>query len=100
MHTQIAHQFEEKFGKEFAHQAKSNLSGTVNAKVLSTPCTYSWGEGGGKPYSSTEFFTSLQVIHRLGVEPIKKSLIENYLVEIARNYHQEYQPDPSAFLVS
>lgn len=66
----IAHQFEEKFGKEFAHQAKSNLSGTVNAKV----------------------------IHRLGVEPIKKSLIENYLVEIARNYHQEYQPDPSAFL--
>eukprot|EP00731_Ephydatia_muelleri_P026243 Em0018g343a len=66
----IAHQFEEKFGKEFAHQARSNLSGTVNAKV----------------------------IHRLGVEPIKKSLIENYLVEIARNYHQEYQPDPSAFL--
>ena len=40
-----------------------------------------------------------QVIHRLGVEAPKKSLVESYLIEIARNYHIEYEPDPSMFLV-
>ena len=29
----IAHQLENKFGKPFAQQARSNMSGTVNAKV-------------------------------------------------------------------
>ena len=41
-----------------------------------------------------------QVIHRLGAEAPKKSLVENYMVEIARNYHIEYQPDPTMFMVS
>ena len=35
----------------------------------------------------------------MGVEAPKKSLVENYLIEIARNYHVEYEPDPSMFLV-
>ena len=39
-----------------------------------------------------------QVIHRLGVEAPKKSLVENYMIEIARNYKVEYDPDPSMFL--
>lgn len=41
-----------------------------------------------------------QVIHRLGADAPKKSLVENYMVEIARNYHIEYQPDPTMFMVS
>lgn len=40
------------------------------------------------------------MIHRLGAEAPKKSLVENYMVEIARNYHIEYQPDPTMFMVS
>ena len=42
----------------------------------------------------------LQVIHRLGAEAPKKSLVENYMIEIARNYKVDYEPDPSMFLVS
>ena len=42
----------------------------------------------------------LQVIHRLGAEAPKKSLVENYMIEIARNYKVDYDPDPSMFLVS
>ena len=41
-----------------------------------------------------------QVIHRLGAEAPKKSLVENYMVEIARNYHINYQPDPTMFMVT
>ena len=41
-----------------------------------------------------------QVIHRLGIEAPKKSLVENYLIEIARNYHVPYEPDPTALMVS
>lgn len=68
--NQVALQLENKFGKPFAQQARSNMSGTVNPKV----------------------------IHRLGAEPPKKSLVENYMIEIARNYKVEYDPDPSMFL--
>lgn len=68
--NQVALQLENKFGKPFAQQARSNMSGTVNPKV----------------------------IHRLGVEAPKKSLVENYLIEIARNYKVDYEPDPSMFL--
>jgi vacuolar protein sorting-associated protein IST1 len=39
------------------------------------------------------------VIHRLGAEAPKKSLVENYMIEIARNYKVDYDPDPSMFLV-
>lgn len=41
-----------------------------------------------------------QVIHRLGAEAPKKSLVENYMIEIARNYKIDYEPDPTMFLVS
>lgn len=34
------------------------------------------------------------------MEAPKKSLVENYMIEIARNYKVEYDPDPSMFLVS
>ena len=34
------------------------------------------------------------------MEAPKRSLVENYLIEIARNYKVEYDPDPSMFLVS
>ena len=44
-------------------------------------------------------YISCQVIHRLGAEAPKKSLVENYMVEIARNYHIDYQPDPTMFMV-
>ena len=40
------------------------------------------------------------MIHRLGAEAPKKSLVENYMIEIARNYKVDYEPDPSMFLVS
>ncbi len=69
---QIAHQLENKFGKPFAQQARSNMSSTVNPKV----------------------------IHRLGASAPKKSLVENYMLEIARNYKVDYTPDPTMFLVS
>lgn len=46
------------------------------------------------------WYAVLQVIHRLGAEAPKKSLVENYLIEIARNYKIEYEPDPTMFLVS
>lgn len=68
--NQVALQLENKFGKPFAQQARSNMSGTVNPKV----------------------------IHRLGVEAPKKSLVENYMIEIARNYKIDYDPDPSMFM--
>jgi vacuolar protein sorting-associated protein IST1 len=66
----VEKQLENKFGKEFALQARSNMTRTVNQKV----------------------------IHRLGVESPKKSLVENYMIEIARNYKVEYTPDTSALL--
>ena len=96
---------ENKFGKPFVQQARSNLSGTVNPKVrVQRLLMYS-------VYSSSPLSLSLslsrslthrvkQVIHRLGAEAPKKSLVENYMVEIARNYHIEYQPDPTMFMVS
>lgn len=42
----------------------------------------------------------MQVIHRLGADAPKKSLVENYMIEIARNYKIDYDPDPTMFLVS
>ena len=39
------------------------------------------------------------MIHRLSVDAPKKSLVENYMIEIARNYKVEYEPDPSALMV-
>ncbi len=82
-------QLEHKFGKPFAQQARSNMSGTVNPKV-----SIFWDVAHGG------LAVSLQVIHRLGAEAPKKSLVENYMIEIARNYKIEYEPDPTMFLVS
>ena len=41
-----------------------------------------------------------KVIHRLGADAPKKSLVENYMLEIARNYKVDYNPDPTMFFVS
>lgn len=68
--NQVSFQLENKFGKPFAQQARSNMSGAVNPKV----------------------------IHRLGADAPKKSLVENYMIEIARNYKIDYEPDPTMFL--
>lgn len=91
--TQIAHQLENKFGKPFAQQARSNLSGTVNPKVCAalTVAVVNY---------HLLVACYLQVIHRLGAEAPKKSLVENYMIEIARNYKVEYEPDPTMFMVS
>ena len=34
------------------------------------------------------------------MEAPKRSLVENYMIEIARNYKVDYEPDPSMFLVN
>lgn len=36
----------------------------------------------------------------MGADAPKKSLVENYMIEIARNYKIDYEPDPTMFLVS
>lgn len=89
---QVSLQLENKFGKPFVQQARSNLSGAVNAKVVKC-YGFVWS-------SFRVIIIIVKVIHRLGAEAPKKSLVENYMIEIARNYKIDYQPDPTMFLVS
>ena len=91
---QVSLQLEHKFGKEFAQQARSNMSGTVNPKVSSSVNLTLINI-----VRIDIVFCPSQVIHRLGAEAPKKSLVENYMIEIARNYKVDYDPDPSMFLV-
>lgn len=37
---------------------------------------------------------SERLIHKLSVQAPPKVLVEKYLVEIAKNYNVEYEPDP------
>ncbi|XP_068245382.1 IST1 homolog [Palaemon carinicauda] len=53
----------------------------------------------GKPYAQAcrdqQVATiSERLIHKLGVQAPPKILVEKYLVEIAKNYNIEYEPDP------
>lgn len=82
---------ENKFGKQFAAQARSNMPGTVNPKVCSIVID---------SICVLVVLSLFQVIHRLGAEAPKKSLVENYMIEIARNYKIDYEPDTTMFMVS
>ncbi len=42
----------------------------------------------------------LKVKKRLGIEPPPKRLVEQYLIEIAKNYNIAYVPEPSVMSVS
>lgn len=61
--TVIAHQLENKFGKPFTQQARSNMSGTVNPKV-SGQLLKKWGEKGvrGNGYLNTSAILHVQII--------------------------------------
>lgn len=41
-----------------------------------------------------------KVKRKLGVEPPPKILVENYLIEIAKNFNITYEPDKTVMLVS
>lgn len=41
-----------------------------------------------------------KVKRKLGVEPPPKILVENYLIEIAKNFNINYDPDKTVMLVS
>lgn len=60
-----------KYGKPYAESCRADRIGNVNEKVK----------------------------RRLGIEPPPKLLIEQYLIEIAKNFNVNYIPDPSLFLV-
>lgn len=91
--NQVSFQLENKFGKPFVQQARSNMSGAVNPKVFSLFRVF-------LVLVQNLMKCFWQVIHRLGAEAPKKSLVENYMIEIARNYKIDYEPDPTMFLVS
>ena len=61
-----------KYGKNYAEACRTDKTKNVNEKVKK----------------------------RLGVEPPAKILVEQYLIEIAKNFHVPYTPDPSVMLVS
>lgn len=43
---------------------------------------------------------SEKLIHKLSVQAPPKILVEKYLIEIAKNYNIEYEPDPQVRSVS
>jgi len=59
-------QFAAKYGKPYAHACKENEVGTVSAKLM----------------------------HKLSVQAPPKITVEKYLIEIAKYYNVEYEPDP------
>lgn len=62
----VADQFTAKYGKPYAQACKENAVGTVSAKLM----------------------------HKLSVQAPPKITVEKYLIEIARYYNVEYEPDP------
>lgn len=64
----IADQLGLKYGKKFAHEASINANSTVNQRL----------------------------ILKLSPHPPQKSLVENYLLEIARSHNVAFTPDPAA----
>lgn len=63
----ISDQLGLKYGKKFAHEASINANSTVNQRL----------------------------ILKLSPQPPPKTLVENYLVEIARSHHVAFEPDPA-----
>ncbi|CAH3150873.1 unnamed protein product [Porites evermanni] len=66
----IADQLGLKYGKKFAHEASINANSTVNDRL----------------------------ILKLSPKPPPKSLVENYLIEIARSHNVAFEPDRTVFL--
>jgi len=62
----VCDQFTAKYGKPYAQACKENAVGTVSAKLM----------------------------HKLSVQAPPKITVEKYLIEIARYYSVEYEPDP------
>jgi vacuolar protein sorting-associated protein IST1 len=54
----------------------------------------------GKPFADAaraavgEHKVSEKLMHKLAIQAPPKLLVENYLIEIAKNYNVEYEPDP------
>jgi len=62
----VCDQLTAKYGKPYAQACKENAVGTVSAKLM----------------------------HKLSVQAPPKITVEKYLIEIAKYYNVEYQPDP------
>jgi len=62
----VADQFTAKYGKPYAQACKENSVGTVSAKLM----------------------------HKLSVQAPPKITVEKYLIEIAKYYNVDYEPDP------
>lgn len=69
---QIGDIFTQKYGKKYADSCKADTLNNVNEKVKK----------------------------RLGLEPPSKLLVEQYLIEIAKNFNITYEPDKAVMLVS
>ena len=80
-----------KYGKNYAEACRTDKTKNVNEKVSFL-------------YDSIDisiiFFYCIKVKKRLGIEPPSKMLVEQYLIEIAKNFNINYVPDPSVMLVS
>jgi len=62
----VSEQFSYKYGKPYAQACKENSVGTVSVKLM----------------------------HKLSVQAPPKITVEKYLIEIARYYNVDYEPDP------
>ena len=62
----VCDQFTAKYGKPYAQACKENSVGTVSPKLM----------------------------HKLSVQAPPKLTVEKYLIEIAKYYNVEYEPDP------
>lgn len=62
----VSDQFSAKYGKPYAQACKENAVGTVSVKLM----------------------------HKLSVQAPPKITVEKYLIEIARYYNVDYEPDP------
>ena len=67
----VSDQFAAKYGKPYALGCKENSVGTVSEKL----------------------------VHKLSVQAPPKLTVEKYLIEIAKYYNVEYEPDPQVRLL-
>nr|XP_053646996.1 IST1 homolog [Cherax quadricarinatus] len=64
-------------------------------KLIADQLTLKYGKPYGQACREQQVATiSERLIHKLGVQAPPKVLVEKYLVEIAKNYNVEYEPDP------
>uniref|UniRef100_A0A0P4WZ47 IST1 homolog n=1 Tax=Scylla olivacea TaxID=85551 RepID=A0A0P4WZ47_SCYOL len=64
-------------------------------KVIADQLTLKFGKPYGQACREQQVTTiSERLIHKLSVQAPPKVLVEKYLIEIAKNYNVEYEPDP------